>query len=151
MVATNQNTLGSSYVMGSNNSGSAASTQRRCTLMFNGSSYGLSNGGSATFTKYSNIDASYSGSHITCASFDSNNTGKIRVKTNIVDTEVTIANLTTLNTANWTSANAFYIGAQTTGANMNVFEILFYEGAHTTEQKNQVINYLITKHSDLSF
>jgi hypothetical protein len=147
IVAQNQGTSGSSYVMGSSNSGSPGSTQRRCTLMHNGS-YGLSNGGSAAFTKYSNISLD-GGTHIACASFDSNNTGKIRVKKPFVDTEVDITGLAIINPANWSSANALYVGPITFGAYMNVFEILFYEGAHTTEQKNQVINYLTTKHSDL--
>jgi hypothetical protein len=143
MVAANQNTLGATFVLAPHYT--SGNSSRRSALVYNGT-YGLSQGGSASGNKYSGINMN-GGSHIVCASFDAISTGKIRVKSPFGDSEVTLTGLAT----NWDNVySELYVGSGTQGATVNIFEILVYEGAHTTEQKNQVINYLTTKHSDLS-
>ena len=134
IVAFNQSSVASAPVLASNNSAFASS--RRNALFFNtvNQTYGLTQGSSKTSTIAMN-----NSEHIACASFNSSGTGKISVNNSSEET------LTGIGTA-FTASTNLYVGSNA-GTSMFVKEILFFEGAHTTEQKTQVINYLNAKHN----
>ena len=119
-------------------SASTLPTARRNALSYSSSTtaYGLSQG----TNKFSAIATSFT-DHIVCASFNSSATGKISVNNSLEET------LTGIGTS-FAVSPFLFVGANTgSGTLMNVKEILFFEGAHTTEQKTQVINYLNAKHN----
>ena len=100
--------------------------------------YGLSQG-TAVSSSFSPTDGSTS--QIICASFESAGSGKIRVNNANEETLTGIG-------SNFSSAGAsLFLGSTSNVSYLTAKEILFYEGAHTTEQKNQVINYLNGKYN----
>jgi hypothetical protein len=137
MVAFNQSSYAPVLASGSSSSAGV----RRGALIYGGTNqYGLSQGGTAAQQKYSNIQV-FTEQHIVCASFNSSGTGKISVNNSSEQ------NITGLGT-NFIASPSFYAGTSSgTGMYVNIKEILFFEGAHTTEQKTQVINYLNAKYN----
>jgi hypothetical protein len=136
IVAFNQAATVNAPILAS--SAATLASSRRNALSYNSSTsvYGLSQG----TNKYSAIATSIN-DHIVCASFNSSGTGKISVNNSSEET------LTGIGTA-FTASTNLYVGTSNgTGTAMNVKEILFFEGAHTTAQKTQVINYLNAKHN----
>ena len=99
--------------------------------------YGLSQG-TAVSSSFSPTNDSTS--QIICASFESAGSGKIRVNNANEET------LTGIGT-NFSSASLSLFLGGTSASYVVAKEILFFEGAHTTEQKNQVINYLNAKYN----
>ena len=135
IVAFNQGSSSSAPVLAS--SVSTIPSARRIALSYNPLTgvYGLSQG----TNKFSAIEASFD--HIVCASFNSSATGKISVNNSSEETLTGIG-------SSFTASTSLYVGTNNgSGTLMNVKEILFFEGAHTTAQKTQVINYLNAKHN----
>jgi hypothetical protein len=103
-------------------------------LAAGGSKFGLSQGTAAN----SSFDSDDSFS-IVCASFETFGSGKIRANNQPEET-LTVG-------SNFSNSNSLVLGSTSASSFADVKEILFFEGAHTTEQKTQVINYLNAKHN----
>lgn len=100
--------------------------------------YGLSQG---TAVSSSFSPAGGSTSQIICASFESAGSGKIKVNNQNEET------LTGIGTNFSSASDSLFLGSTSSTSILTAKEILFYEGAHTTEQKNQVITYLNAKYN----
>lgn len=100
--------------------------------------YGLSQG---TAVSSSFSPAGGSTSQIICASFESAGSGKIKVNNQNEET------LTGIGTNFSSSSVSLFLGSTSGFSLLTAKEVLFYEGAHTTEQKNQVITYLNAKYN----
>jgi hypothetical protein len=129
---TNCNILASSSSLGS--------SSRRNALIYSSSSdnYGLAQGGTAKYS--SNSIPSDNNYRIVTASFNSVANGNIKINN---ETEESLSGFGN----NFTSSPILYLGNTTTFTTNGVKEILFFEGAHTSQQKTQVINYLNAKYN----
>jgi hypothetical protein len=104
--------------------------------------YGLNQGTSSNTTAvYSTFEGNEYRTDIICASFESAGSGKIKMNNLNEQTLNSIGN-------QFSSASDYlFAGSTQFGNSFKAKEILFFEGAHTTEQKTQVINYLNAKYN----